>query len=1458
MRPWSTGLAASALLALGVPGALAAQRATLQPSPAFGGAEVIHETWTVADGLPVNSINHLIQTTDGYIWAATFDGLVRFDGVKFTVFNSANSPGLPSNRIVRLLEGDAGDLWLQTEQAHLVRRHAGRFRTVVRSACIGGYEVPVLRVAGRYLVGTCDGLMRLQGDSLVPVRGDLIRDSVSHLLRRRDGTVSIGTSRSGVVRLRIGADGSAEHLATPHDSVLAHRAILWQFEAPDGRLWVGTDSGAWYDRDGWQHVPVEGGPQLSKVFRVQADPGGRGVLLYGHRRGIFGPNGTVWGMGAIARADDTRITVIDSGPPVYANPPLWTRGNTWWHARRSTLKRNGAPVLQLGPEPTIRDESSGDPLFITTGLTDAEGSVWLGTFAGGLHRIKPTLVRTISEPEGLRSRNVYGVYADRMGGVWVGSVGRGYSRIDVGRGRVDGFGSIDDMPQVARTFLEASDGSFWVGSGDYPMTLFRCPRVPGQRCEPERVDGGVLPSVHALYEDLDRRLWIGTANGLFRRDNGRVVRVDVATGAPTHIVRAFARTRDGALWMGTNGGGVVRYREGVFRSVTTADGLPSDLVRALHVDTAGMLWIGTEGRGLARLDPAAWTGNGQKSGTRQITTLSQRQGLFDETIHEILADDYGRLWMSSNRGLFWIARDEANAVMDGRATSLRSTSYTERDGMRNSEGNGGFQPSGARTSDGRLWFATQDGVAVVDPSVIVPDTVPPPIVIEQVVAGDSTIILADTIVQLSPAQRDIRIDFTALTFLEPRNVRFRYRLDGYNDTWVDSDTRRSAFFTKLPPGTYVFRVQATKPGQSWQESPARLTVVVEPRVLETPWFRGLGVLGLVTLLVVTLQRRNRAAVDRARRLEQLVTERTLTLRDREQQLEQQNRQLEIQAAELQQLDQARSRFFANVSHELRTPLTLMIAPLDRLRDQQQVNEQGRQWLDLAQRNARRLLELVNQLLDVAKLEAGAMRLSPRRFELCDRLRSAVDGFRLPAERKQLQLLLDTPTQCYVTLDSDAVEKIVGNLLSNAVKFTPPGGTISLALRREPTSIVIRVSNTGPAIPPAQLALVFERFYQVDESNTTVQPGTGIGLSLVKELVELQGGSVQATSTDQATTFAVQLPIPDAYGQEGRASDVWPQTGPVPVDASSLRDDRELDIPTLLVVDDSDDMRAFVRDHFAARFRVIEAADGLQALSLARQQLPDVIISDVMMPRLDGRELVRRLRRDPETEYLAIILLTAQAEHEQRISGLETGADDYLGKPFEMRELDVRVRNLIAARRRLQLRFGIAAPPSGPPGGMANGAANGTVDSDADTPGMAIAPSAPAPAPAPITLPGGDESLSQDDLAYRDRVLAAIRARLGDADFGVAELADAVAQDRTHLFRRVRQVTGLSPSELLRRMRVEEAARLLLASTGSVADVAFSVGFRSVSHFFRCFNERYGVTPSEYRLSGAGVDGKGGA
>ena len=1402
---------------------VAAQRRIIAPSAASGRDSVIHESWGMNDGLPLNSVNYLLQTLDGYIWAATYDGLVRYDGVKFTVFNSANSPGLRSSSVHYLHEGANGDLWMITAQGHLIRRRRGRFVVVADQKVMSTQSYPIATTAdGTTWVGTRRGVARVDGDSLVPVRPDLVRDAVVSLLIRRDGSLLAGPARGGLLRLRTDERGQVTAVTNAADTALARVQITALYEAPNRALWLGARQGVWRADSAWRHVPVSSGPEFVYVNSIVGTPDSVGVVIYAQREGII-PGATALMHNVAATSEGRVVTPRHPAAFRFLPSPLLSTSSATWYGAGPTLYRNGLPLITL----TRATGQDAAPFEIMAVLADREGSVWLGTYLGGLHRIKPAVVHVISEAEGLRNRNVTGTYVDRSGAVWAGTWSQGVSRIDPTTGRVQGFGSPAQAPSWGNVFFEGRDGTFWIGRRENDRDLYRCTRGASLACTEELSAVGPLRGVLAIDEDADGRLWVGTTSGVYRRDRDRLVLLDTLVGAPRFPVRAFATSPDGAMWMGTNGGGVVRYREGVFTAITTGNGLPSNLIRALHVDRDGWLWIGTEGRGIARLDPRAWASRDASGAAKRIATISSREGLYDDATQQILEDDAGRLWISSNRGIFWITRQEAIAVADGRSTRVHSTSYTEREGMRNREANGGVQPAGAKGVDGRLWFPTADGVVVVDPRTIVSDVIAPPLVIEQVVSGDTSLSIATDGVRLSPAKRDIRIDFTALTFLQPRNVRFRYRLNGYDDDWVDNDTRRSAFYTKLPPGRYSFRVQSSASGSEWHEPGAILAITVIPRFFETWWFRVALVSMGIIVLVFAVRHRLSDAHRRGRDLEHVVADRTTALRDREQQLAAQNHQLEAQARALQQLDTARSRFFANVSHELRTPLTLMIAPLDRLRERRQADEQSRTWVELAQRNARRLLALVNQILDVAKLEAGAMKLMPVRMDVSGLLRDAIDSFRLTAERKNLAVALDAPESCWVTLDRDAIDKIVTNLLSNAVKFTPPDGRVALSLLQERDHITLTVVNSGPTIPPDHLALLFERFYQVDESNTTIQAGTGIGLSLVKELAQLQHGTVQATSHAESTTFTVTLPLSEV----DLAREVETQTALLATADStqSVALDEELvdDIPTLLIVDDSDDMRTFIRMHFEDRFRVLEAANGAEGLALARTRLPDVIISDVMMPVLDGRAMVRALRENPETDYLAVVLLTAQADNDQRISGLEGGADDYLVKPFEMRELDVRVRNLIAARQRLRTRFAASLPD------VSSGVPATSVRSPSDhTDVVAQADMSPL--------------LSKEDTAYRDRVVAAIAARIGDAEFGVAELADAVFQDRSHLFRRVRQVTGLSPSDLIRRMRVEGAARLLESTTGSVADVAFSVGFRSVSHFFRCFHEQYRVTPAEYR------------
>ncbi len=633
--------------------------------------------------------------------------------------------------------------------------------------------------------------------------------------------------------------------------------------------------------------------------------------------------------------------------------------------------------------------------------------------------------------------------------------------------------------------------------------------------------------------------------------------------------------------------------------------------------------------------------------------------------------------------------------------------------------------------------------------------------------------------------------------------------------------------------------------------------------MDSPVVRALLALLAAGALLLLVRRRVGVLRSQREELESVVAERTSALLERERELARKNALLEAQAAQLQALDIAKTRFFANVSHELRTPLTLTIGPLEDLQARGGRDSQEERWIDIALRNSRRLLRLVNQILDVAKLEAGQMQLQPRPLDLSTYVRGLVSAFGSVAERKRIALSLETPPSLKGLFDADAIEKILTNLLSNAVKFTPDGGAVRVLVEQstkgETPAVSMRVIDTGPGIPKAQLEHVFERFYQVDESDARLQAGTGIGLALVKELVELHGGAITAESDPRGTMFTVLIP----FGEVAQAASLSPSgtliTGatkiplrptldtPVGSRGGDLLD--QSDVPAMLVVDDSDDLRAYIRDHFRKEFRVVEARDGAEGIEAARRELPDVVVSDVMMPGTDGFTLVRTLRESPETDYLAIVLLTAQAEDEKKLTGLQSGADEYLVKPFDMRELDVRVRNLIAARRRLRDRFvvegvrmgevGVNAAPAAVEAGTSDG--NGGelegphAGSDAESDAGHTEPDAPSRAP-----------LSPSDQQFRDRVHRVIMEAMSNPEFGVAELADAVAQDRSHLFRRVKQVFGTSPSNLLRQCRLDAGARLLLEERGTVADVAYAVGFNSVSYFCQCFQQQFGDTPASYR------------
>lgn len=1316
--------------------------------------------WTLADGLPVNGLSALAQTPDGYVWIATADGLVRFDGVRFEVFGTGTHALFPSDRFTTLALAPDGRLFAATAQHHLLSWKDGGFTLHGRADGMPDERVfGLVADASGVWIGTGRGLARYAAGRIEPVAADRVRERVLSATADADGTVWIGTERAGLLRLR---DGVVEAMPALPDAPVY---TLHRDQA--GRLWVGTGDGLFVlAHDELRRADEPGDCAVVSVFAVQEDP--RGRLWAGTSCGVWHlrgqpPRGNV-------RGGSVRV-------PVAVAPG----GEVVLRSGRSVLVED-VPVLKFPEEPTAH-------------LVDQEGGVWVATATGNLYRVRRHELGRL--PAAIC--DAYSVIADRGGDFWVACEDRGVLRIRGDR-LVQQFGEQEGLTALhAWVVSEAPDGSVWIG------TNALC-RVDGDRCVREGLAAGLGDGgVRAIYFDRQGRGWIGSRDGLFRREvDGRIHEVGQPLGLGDALVRVIHEGADGTVWLGTDGSGLFRIDGDRARPVA----LPSSLVRDLHEDAAGHLWIATETRGLLRLDPR----------TGAVAVVGKPAGLPDDGIHRILDDGLGHYWLSSNYGIFRVARAELVDLVEGRRDRVRVVRYAEREGMAHREANGGTQWAGIRTRDGRLVFPTQSGVAVIEPARMAPDPAPPPVHVESLTAGGAVLDPRHP-PALAPDQRDFAIAYTAIAFDDPQALRFRYRLEGFDEDWVDAGARRQAFYTRVPPGRYRFRVAAAGRHGLWNEAGATIDLVVTPRFSETGWFRAL--LALAGLLVVASLVRLRFARLRARQreLSGLVAQRTAELLREKANAEAAREQIARQAEALRDLDEVKSRFFAHINHELRTPLTLIAGPVQALLDGDDVPDRLRPSLEAMGRNARRLRRLTDQILDLERAQAGKSHVDPQPLDLTALAERTLAAFRPVVPARAFELAAPGPVAALA--DAEQMETVLTNLVSNAVKFTGDGGHITVRTALAGGRATLEVEDDGVGIPAEDLPRVFDRFYRVESPRLRNGEGSGLGLALVRELVQLQGGAVTAESRlGEGTCFRVVLPL------AGEAPLPLTSTGARAADEASLLvapavRDSEPDVddprPTVLVVDDNPDLRRFVSDLLERDYRVLQAVDGDAGLALAREVLPDLLVSDVMMPGIDGFELSRRLAADPETEIIPVLLLTARATSADEARGLRGGAVDYLVKPFDVDVLRARVEGIL--RRRTRLREALRA--------------------------AATAPSVAAPSEveaAPVEVAAVEAAAVEPTTA--DRATAHILEHLDDEALAVPTLARALGMSIATLKRRLEDEGAPSPGALIRNVRLERGRALLMEGAGNVSEVALAVGYNSLAQFSRRFKEAYGVSPSQ--------------
>lgn len=795
-----------------------------------------------------------------------------------------------------------------------------------------------------------------------------------------------------------------------------------------------------------------------------------------------------------------------------------------------------------------------------------------------------------------------------------------------------------------------------------------------------------------------------------------------------------------------------------------------------------VLWIGTAGGGLCRLDTR----------TLKVKRIMEKDGLPNATILAIQTDSRGFLWCSTNKGLVRI-----------HPKTLHIRSFTQADGLQDTE----FSANGSATlPDGRLAFGGQTGMTIFDPLMIREETTALPVVLtslkinnETVEPGSSGSPLAASVnslktLELNHTQNFLTFEFAGLELAKPQQIQYRYRLLGVDKRRINAGTQQTANYTQLGSGEYIFEVISTNADGVWGEIPKRLTVVIHP-----PWWATWWAYSLYTLVVGSIIYwfgRNR--------LNQLRQQREMELKRRE-------------SEQLKAVDELKTRFFSNITHEFRTPLTLILSPAEKLVTESKHDETTRKSLFSIHRNAQQLLRLINQLLDLSKLESDGMKLSLARGKIHEFVEEIVETFRNKAIEKEIALSIQAePDDREYLFDADKVEKIIYNLLSNALKFTERKGEVNVDCRMQNVEVgsenqypalEIRVSDTGIGIPADKLPHVFERFFQVEDNRTRSYEGTGIGLSLVKELTELMGGTISVQSeVSKGTSFQAVIPLALVAG----ISEAIPA---VQYNHRLLNDNPLLTIefipqtdeskPLVLVVEDNIELRDFIAESLSNEYRIVSAANGLQGWDIAQAEIPDLIVSDVMMPVMDGYELCEKVKQDSRTNHVAVVLLTARASHEKKVEGLLLGADDYLTKPFYTDELKLRIRNLLTRQMKLReyyfRQFGQPEVPL--------------------------------------------ETQAIADV-FVQKLYKVLEQRLDDSSFSVEDLALEVGMSRRTLHRKLTATTNLTANELIRNYRLKKAA-LLLKSGKNASETAYLVGFESPAYFATSFKEFYRKTPSEY-------------